>query len=250
MAITEEDLKNMSPEQIAELQKQNCIFCHIISGRVASKKIYEDEQCIAILDINPANPGHMLLLPKEHYAILPQAPDDVIGHLFMVAKALSQAALKSLGVRGTTILIANGIVAGQKAPHVMVHIIPRMQGDGLGFQLPEKPISDSELEKLKGLLERSLKKHAGVKEEEPIEVKNNVEVIPPRKKPREEDSEKVVEAEFEDRDEFNTGSAAIPEDPPGEQSGEQSENEEPEAESPEEKKDKELDIDEIARLFS
>ena len=63
--LTEEDLKNMSPEEIQELQKQQCIFCHIVSGKVASRKVYEDDSVIAILDIHPANPGHVLLLPKE-----------------------------------------------------------------------------------------------------------------------------------------------------------------------------------------
>lgn len=61
-ALTEEDLRNMTPEQIKELQRKNCIFCHIIVGRVQSKKIYEDDKTVAILDINPANPGHILLM--------------------------------------------------------------------------------------------------------------------------------------------------------------------------------------------
>jgi len=69
---------DMSPEQIAELQKQNCIFCHIVSGKVSSKKIYEDEKCVALLDINPANPGHILLIPKEHYTLMALMPDDII----------------------------------------------------------------------------------------------------------------------------------------------------------------------------
>ncbi len=64
VAELQEKIKNMSPEELKEFQKQQCIFCQIISGKVASKKIYEDEKCIAILDINPANPGHLLLMPK------------------------------------------------------------------------------------------------------------------------------------------------------------------------------------------
>src|SRR3989344_100026 len=107
MAEMQEKLKNMSPEQLKEFQKKNCIFCQIISGKVQSKKIYEDEQTLGILDINPANPGHVLLMPKEHYAVMPQMSDPEIGHLFMVAKALSAAMLKSLKVQGTTIFVAN-----------------------------------------------------------------------------------------------------------------------------------------------
>lgn len=129
--VSEEELKNMSPEEISEMQKKNCIFCHIISGKVQSKKIYEDDKAMVILDINPANPGHLLLIPKEHQVIMPQLPDAVVGHMFMLSKHLSQACLKALKCQGTNIFVANGAIAGQKAPHFMIHIIPRKEKDGL-----------------------------------------------------------------------------------------------------------------------
>ena len=131
---------------------QNCIFCHIISGKVQSKKVYEDSECLAVLDINPANPGHVLLLPKKHYSIMPQMDDLLIGHLFMVSKAMSGALLKALKVEGTNIFVANGAVAGQKAPHFMIHIIPRKEGDGLNFTLPEFRVNVSELLKVRDML--------------------------------------------------------------------------------------------------
>ena len=127
----QEKLKNMSPEELKAYQKQNCIFCQIIDGKVQSKKIYEDKIVIGILDINPANPGHVLLLPKEHYAILPQVPENEISHIFMVAKAISNVMLRSLKSEGTTIFVANGVAAGQKAQHFMLHIIPRKDKDGV-----------------------------------------------------------------------------------------------------------------------
>ena len=74
----QEKMKNMSPEELKELQKQQCIFCQIIDGKVNSKKVYEDDKCLAILDINPSNPGHVLLMPKEHYPLMPLIPQDVI----------------------------------------------------------------------------------------------------------------------------------------------------------------------------
>src|SRR3989338_3526599 len=92
--LTEEDLKKMSPEEIAALQKQNCVFCHIINGKVPSKKIYEDKEVIAILDIYPATRGHVLLLPKEHYSIMPQVPENTIKHMGMVAKAISLSLIR------------------------------------------------------------------------------------------------------------------------------------------------------------
>lgn len=189
--VTPEELKDLSPEQIAQLQKENCVFCHIVDGRVASKKVYEDDKVLAVLDINPANPGHMLLLPKEHYLIMPQLPDDVTGHTFMVAKALSQSTLRALKAKGNTILIANGAAAGQRAPHFMIHVIPRAEGDGISFTLPEKTISKDEHEKLKKLIIQKLNSVMGIKKEEPIILDKEAEKIKAGE----------VEAEFEEVEE-------------------------------------------------
>ncbi|MFO8016933.1 MAG: HIT domain-containing protein [Candidatus Woesearchaeota archaeon] len=163
---TQEELKNMSPEQIAEMQKQNCIFCHIISGKVASKKVFEDDKCTAVLDINPANPGHVLLMPNEHYAIMPLIPDDVMGHLFMVTKGISHACLKAFKAQGTNIFIANGVAAGQKAQHFMIHVIPRKDDDGLtNFELPKKNMTGEQKDQLMKALKPQINAAFGMKEE-------------------------------------------------------------------------------------
>lgn len=138
----EEKLKNMSPEEIAQLQAQQCIFCQLIAGKIPSKKVYEDDVCFAVLDINPAAKGHVLLMPKAHLSIMPQVPDEVSTHMLQVARELSRSLLKNLRAAGTTIFIANGLAAGQRAQHFMIHIIPRKDGDGLfGY---EKHIVDEE----------------------------------------------------------------------------------------------------------
>jgi histidine triad (HIT) family protein len=143
----EEDLSNLTPEQIEDYQRKNCVFCQIAQGKIPSKKIFEDEKCLAVLDISPANLGHMLLMPKEHYSVMPQLPDELAGHLFLIAKKLSQAAMKAFKLKGTTIFVANGMAAGQKAPHVLIHIIPRAFDDGIDLMLPQtkadqKPLKD------------------------------------------------------------------------------------------------------------
>ncbi len=161
MEVSEEELKNMSPEQIAELQKQNCIFCQLGSGKVPAKTVYEDEDLFAVLDINPATPGHVLLMPKEHYAIMPQVPEYIIEKMFMAAKGLSQGMLKALSAKGTTIFVANGMVAGQRAPHVMVHIIPRVEGDGIGLVVPRGSIPDEQIKVIKERLGPLVKQHIG-----------------------------------------------------------------------------------------
>jgi|TARA_Y100000310_G_scaffold22935_2_gene21920 histidine triad (HIT) family protein len=152
----QEKIKNMSPEELRDFQKKQCVFCQIISGKIQAKKVFEDEHVIGILDINPANPGHILLLTKEHYSIMPQLPDDEVTHVFMVVKSLSNTMLRSIDAQGTNIIVANGIAAGQRAQHFMVHIIPRKEKDGINFVLPQKTIEQNEIETIGNKLITSL----------------------------------------------------------------------------------------------
>jgi histidine triad (HIT) family protein len=142
----QDKIKNMSPEELRDFQKKQCIFCQIIAGKIQAKKIYEDDAVLAILDINPANPGHLLLLTKEHYSIMPQIPDDELSHVFMAAKSLSNSMLRSIDAQGTNIIVANGISAGQRAQHFIAHIIPRKEKDGVNFVLPQKSMEQDEVE--------------------------------------------------------------------------------------------------------
>jgi len=132
--LTEEDLKKMSPEQLHELQKQNCVFCHIAQGKIPSKKVYEDEVVLAVLDINPASQGHTMIIPKIHATITPQLTKETMAHIAITTKIISQAILKAFKARGTSIFIANGPAAGQRAGHAIIHIIPRTEGDGILLQ--------------------------------------------------------------------------------------------------------------------
>jgi histidine triad (HIT) family protein len=167
--LTEEQLKQMSPEQIAAMQKEQCIFCHILSGKVASKKVYEDDRCLAILDINPANPGHVLVLPKEHYSIMPLMPEEEIGYLFKIAKKISRAQIRGLKADGINIFAANGAAAGQKAPHFMIHLVPRKENDGItSFTLPKNQITKEDQEKLKHAIKSKVNEQFGIEEKEPL----------------------------------------------------------------------------------
>ncbi len=142
----QEKVKNMSPEELKEFQKQQCIFCKIVAGDVSSKKVYEDEKCTAILDINPANPGHILLIPKEHFPLMPLMPNELVEHLFLVAKELSRIMLTAVGADGASIFVANGSAAGQRAQHFMIHIIPRKTGDNVKLNIPVKEHSQEEID--------------------------------------------------------------------------------------------------------
>ncbi len=255
--LTEEDLKKMSPEEIAALQKQNCIFCHIISGKVPAKKLYEDKDVIAILDIYPAAHGHILLLPKEHHAIMPQVPENMIRHMGMVSKALSLAALKGLGAKSTNIFIANGAVAGQRAAHFMIHIIPRNEKDNLNFNIPENKITEVQLEKVRSIVIKRLAELMKKTEKELVRDYEPAEpdmTMPGGKKKSdfgkaeekgapadEKKSKKKDDDEEEDIDEEEKP-AKKPEKKKGKQPGKDSEEDDEEKE--------EVTLDDVANLFS
>lgn len=121
-----------------------CIFCKIASGEIAAKKIYEDDHCVAVLDINPANKGHTLLIPKQHTTLFQELEEKTIAQLGINAKKISTAMLSGLGAPATNIFVANGPNAGQKAPHALIHIIPRYTGDGISLELPPGPLAEPE----------------------------------------------------------------------------------------------------------
>jgi len=149
--ITEEQLKDLSPEQIAELQKQNCPFCMIASGKIPAIKVYEDSLIIGVMDIRPASKGHVLVFPREHRPIMPLMSKEEINALAIATKKISNAVLIGMKVKGTTIFIANGYAAGQKAPHFLLHVIPRNDNDNL-FNLKPERISEEDLKRIQDAL--------------------------------------------------------------------------------------------------
>ena len=100
----------VSPEQQKAIdeQKSQCIFCKIIKGEIPSKKVYEDKEIIALLDINPAVKGHLLVMPKEHYPIMPLIPQETFKHLFAKVREIDGCVKEALLCKETTIFIANG----------------------------------------------------------------------------------------------------------------------------------------------
>jgi len=141
----EEFMKKLSPEQIEFLKRQQCLFCGIVDGRIKSKKIYEDESVIGILDINPANQGHALVFPKNHYGKLKEFD---ISHLFKVVNVLDEKIKEVVKAEGTNVFVAEGEVAGQRFDHVVVHVIPRFRDDGVVFSWEGRKVSEKELDEL------------------------------------------------------------------------------------------------------
>lgn len=143
-------MSEMSPEEALAAQKANCPFCKMVSGEIPTKKVYEDDLVLAILDINPANKGHVLMMPKEHHYILPLVPPETFKHLFLQAKKLMHAMRKGLIVPGVTLFVANGAAAGQQSPHFLFHLIPREDGDGLdNLDVQERTVKQENTDAIK-----------------------------------------------------------------------------------------------------
>jgi len=180
----QEKLKDMSPEEIQEMMKKQCLFCNIVEGNIKSNNIYEDDKCIAVLDINPATKGHVLLFPKEHFQILNHVPDDLVGYLFKIANKISGKVFDALKPEGTSIYLGSGQIAGQNVPHVVINIIPRFKDDKVSIGWQGVKISDGDMIKLREELSNScksisMKKEIKVEEPKVEQVEdNNEERIP------------------------------------------------------------------------
>jgi histidine triad (HIT) family protein len=137
-----------------------CIFCDILAGLAPANFVYRDDLCAAFMDIHPVNPGHVLVVPCKHAALLTDLDEASAGHLLQVAQQVD-VALRSSGLncQAVNLFLADGRVAGQEVMHVHLHVIPRFQGDGhhlrihpAYFTLP----SSTELEKNAALIRLKL----------------------------------------------------------------------------------------------
>jgi histidine triad (HIT) family protein len=111
-----------------------CIFCRILSGELPASVVYRDECCAAFMDIQPVNPGHLLVVPLAHAPHLADLDPETGAQLFRVAQRLA-AALRASGVRceGVNLFLADGAAAMQEVFHVHLHVFPRYAGDGFGL---------------------------------------------------------------------------------------------------------------------
>ncbi len=131
------------------MRDENCIFCKIAAGEIPSKTLYEDEEFRVILDLGPANKGHALILPKDHYADLFTLPEEKAEKVMSLARKMGTQIKDALHADGLNLVQNNGECAGQTVFHFHMHIIPRFKNDGqkIGW-IPGKP-SGEELEEVR-----------------------------------------------------------------------------------------------------
>jgi len=157
IAEIKKKLESMSPEEIQDMVKQQCVFCKVLAGEIPTYKIWEDKKVFATLEIQPGNTGHILVIPKKHYSVLPQMPDEEVSHLFAVAKQLAGVVFDAVGAEGVELRQRNGQAAGQSIPHVHVHIIPRFSKDGIVTDWKPKKLSENEFKAMQGVLAEKAK---------------------------------------------------------------------------------------------
>ncbi len=120
-----------------------CKFCRIAAHVLPSYVVFEDSVSLAFLDNRPLFPGHVLLIPKQHFETLADLPADLSGRFFRNVQLLAQAVEQGMQAEGTFVAVNNRV--SQSVPHLHVHIVPRRKKDGLrGFFWPRNTYKDEE----------------------------------------------------------------------------------------------------------
>ncbi|AQQ09404.1 HIT-like protein [Sedimentisphaera cyanobacteriorum] len=118
----------------------DCVFCKIIAGEIPCSKVYEDQNLLAFMDINPLAEFHTLVIPKKHIEFLWDCPSEISSALGEALPKISRAVQKASASDGCNVLNNNASAAGQVVPHIHFHIIPRFENDGVFTEWPAKQL--------------------------------------------------------------------------------------------------------------
>ena len=116
-----------------------CLFCKIIAGEIPYFKLFENDETLAFMDINPANEGHALVIPKEHATDVHTVSESAITATVKTAKKIAAAIEKTLNPDGLNLLQCNGPAAAQSVLHFHIHVLPRREGDELKLNWGLRP---------------------------------------------------------------------------------------------------------------
>ena len=117
----------------------SCIFCKIVAGQIPCFKLLEDANTIGFMDINPVNSGHALSVAKGHWPTVDVIPAEVLADVAKSAQRIAKAVVQELKPIGVNLLQANGEGAGQRVPHLHIHVMPRAKGDDVNLNWEQKP---------------------------------------------------------------------------------------------------------------
>lgn len=128
----------------------DCIFCKIIKKEIPVNIIFENENILAFLDINPVNKGHVLVIPKAHHENFWSTPDNILAEIAPIVKKIGVAVKKA-----TNCDFVVEMTYGLDVSHMHIHVIPRFLDDGLKTW-PSKKYDDSEIDKFRELILENL----------------------------------------------------------------------------------------------
>jgi histidine triad (HIT) family protein len=158
-----EQINNATPEQLekfiasqssgSEDGESKCLFCEIASGNVETIKVFEDSGLFVMMDINPANLGHIIIIPKQHYQFIFQVPDEVLWDMIRTTKLIIPSLINITKAKGFNILMSQGTAAQQRINHFSINIVPRFEDDKISFEMERKQIAEEQKEVAKKLSE-------------------------------------------------------------------------------------------------
>ncbi|MGW4461041.1 HIT family protein [Micromonospora sp. NPDC004704] len=120
-----------------------CVFCGIVAGSVPAFTVADEPAGMAFLDTRPVFRGHVLVVPREHYEVLPDLPVSSLSGYFGLVQRITVAVETGLGSGGTFVALNNRV--SQSVPHLHTHVVPRTKGDGLrGFFWPRTTYDDAD----------------------------------------------------------------------------------------------------------
>ena len=115
--------------------KENCVFCKILDGKLPVSSIYEDDKVLVLVDLQPINEGHLLIIPKYHAPYMKDVDIETLQHIIKIAKKMNEALRNSkFRCEGVNLFVADGEAAHQEVFHFHLHVYPRFKGDGFGFK--------------------------------------------------------------------------------------------------------------------
>lgn len=122
----------------------NCIFCKIIAREIPAEIVFENDSCLAFLDIYPSNPGHTLIIPKSHHENLLVTPREIAHELLDIVQKLTPRIMRAVEAQGANVIINMHPASGQVIMHTHYHVVPRFIDDGLQH-FPQKKMTQDEL---------------------------------------------------------------------------------------------------------
>ena len=168
------------------MEENKCIFCQISAKMVKSYSIYEDERVLAVLDINPATNGHVIIIPKAHYNSLYEIPQGEYLAFLSIGRAIAYALVLSLGAMNVGLIYTQELRKGNFNPHALIHAIPRYTDDTVNYAWQPKTLTEEEALQLTETMSGAIEKVKSGGGEVPVSYSNEAPVpITPNVKPAE-----------------------------------------------------------------